>query len=260
MGSAMLAGWLERGLEADAVRIVDPAADQVRARFPDLGRDAVMAGVDALPVDLAPSAVVLAVKPQMMDGALAAIADRVRGKALVVSIAAGKPIAYFTAALGVDCPIVRAMPNTPAAIGKGMTVAVTNDSVGDAEREVAAALLSAVGAFAWIEDEALMDAVTAVSGSGPAYVFYLAECLARAGAAAGLPDDLAHKLAVETVSGAGALMAETGEDPARLRENVTSPGGTTAAALEVLMRDPGLVKLLEEAVAAATRRGRELAG
>ncbi len=260
MGSALLAGWRDRGLDADAVWIVEPAVGTLATTFPDISRAAIVETVAALPESLNPAAIVLAVKPQMMDEALAPLARRTASTDLVLSIAAGKTIGYFESRLGAACPVVRAMPNTPAAIGKGMTVAVANKAVGSHGREMAGALLSSVGAFAWIDDEALMDAVTAVSGSGPAYVFYLAECLAAAGEAAGLPGDLARTLAVNTVSGAGALLEASGDDPATLRASVTSPGGTTAAALEVLMQGDALLDLLTEAVAAARRRGRELNG
>lgn len=260
MGSAMLAGWLEQGLAPDAVRIIDPAHEHVKVRFPSVPSANLCDGVQKLAADIEPAGVVLAVKPQMMDGALDSLKDRVAGAGLVISIAAGKSLSYFEGKLGADCPLVRAMPNTPAAIGRGITAAVANGAVTDQARGLAAALLSAVGAFAWVDDEALMDAVTAVSGSGPAYVFYLAECLAAAGTAAGLPADLARTLAVHTVSGAGALLDQSGEDPAILRENVTSPGGTTAAALEVLKRQDGLKQLMADAVGAAVRRGRELNG
>lgn len=260
MGGALLAGWLERGLSPDALWVVEPAAAAIADRFPVLSRSTLVETAAHLPESLAPAALVLAVKPQAMDQALAPFADRAEPYDLVLSIAAGKSIGYFEGRLGTGCPVVRAMPNTPAAIGKGMTVGVANAAVGAKGREIAGALLSSVGAFAWVEDEDLMDAVTAVSGSGPAYVFYLAECLARAGEAAGLSAALAHMLAVNTVSGAGALLEESGEDPATLRENVTSPGGTTAAALEVLMGKDGLAEILAEAVAAAARRSRELNG
>ena len=258
MGGALLAGWLEQGLAPDAMRIIDPVVEPVRARFPSVPPENFCDSVQALPADVSPSAAVLAVKPQMMDQALDSLKDHGTGADLVISIAAGKSLSYFEDRLGEDCPLVRAMPNTPAAIGRGITAAVANGAVTKRGRELSAALLSAVGAFAWVDDEALMDAVTAVSGSGPAYVFYLAECLADAGEASGLPADLARTLAIHTVSGAGALLDQSGEDPAVLRANVTSPGGTTAAALAVLKRDIGLKRLMVDAVAAAVRRGREL--
>lgn len=261
MGSAMLSGWLDRGLPDAAVWVVEPDLGPVEGRFPALDPGNLVQNVSMLPGSLRPAAVILAVKPQMLDDVAAALAEKFDQPGLLVSIAAGKDIAFFEQHFGISSAVVRAMPNTPAAIGKGMTVAVANGAVGGRDREVAGALLSAVGAFAWIDDERLMDAVTAVSGSGPAYVFYLAECLAAAGEAAGLPAALARTLAVNTVCGAGALMDEGGEDPSRLRANVTSPGGTTAAALDVLMKDKdGLPSLMRRTVAAATKRSRELSG
>jgi pyrroline-5-carboxylate reductase len=172
---------------------------------------------------------------------------------------AGPKLGFLRSALG-DLAIVRAMPNTPAAIGRGITVGVPNARVTADQRALADTLLRAVGAVEWVDDEGLIDAVTAVSGSGPAYVFLLAESLARAGAAAGLPADLSARLARATVSGAGELLHQSALDAATLRQNVTSPGGTTAAALGVLMAESGLDPLLEKAVAAATKRSRELAG
>jgi pyrroline-5-carboxylate reductase len=178
---------------------------------------------------------------------------------VVVSIMAGRTLRFLAGALQTSCALVRAMPNTPAAIGRGITVAVPLGA-NRAQRDLAHRLLSATGTVEWIDDEALMDAVTAVSGSGPAYVFLLAEALARAGAAAGLPAELAAKLARETVAGSGELLHQSVLDPAVLRENVTSPGGTTAAALDVLMGPNGLARLMNEAVQAATERSRALAG
>jgi pyrroline-5-carboxylate reductase len=201
---------------------------------------------------------VVAVKPQMFREAGAKLKPFVSGKTSVVSIMAGTTIASLEEVCG--GAVVRAMPNTPAAIGRGITVAVAAKSVSAPQRAVADALLRATGSVEWVEDESLMDAVTAVSGSGPAYVFLLAESLARAGAAAGLPADLAARLARATVAGAGELLHRSALDAATLRQNVTSPGGTTAAALDVLMSPDGLDPVMERAVAAATRRGRELAG
>lgn len=251
----MLSGWLDRGMAPEDVCIVEPgaAADGWRGRVP------VVAGPAEIPAGFAPEVVVLAVKPQVM----AEVAPRHAGHAgaVYLSIAAGKPLSFFQALLGAETPIVRAMPNTPAAIRRGTTVAVANAAVSQAQRDACHALLQAVGEVAWIEDEGLMDAVTAVSGSGPAYVFHLVEALAEAGREAGLPEALAMQLARGTVAGAGELLRVSDEDAATLRQNVTSPGGTTAAALEVLMADDdGLAQLMRRAVAAAARRSRELAG
>ena len=257
MGGAMLAGWLERGIRAGAVAVVEPQPS------PELTELAASSGF-ALNPDLAAmddaSVVVLAVKPQAMDAALTGVVGLGRSKPVVLSIAAGRTIASFEAAFGAGAAIVRAMPNTPAAIGRGITVACANGAVSAGQKALATALLEAVGEVAWIEDEALIDAVTALSGGGPAYVFLLAECMAAAGVAAGLPEDLAMRLARATVSGAGELMHRSSEEAATLRRNVTSPGGTTAEALKVLMAKGALPDLMVEAIAAATRRSKDLAG
>jgi pyrroline-5-carboxylate reductase len=202
--------------------------------------------------------VVLAVKPQSMAEALAAVAPLTAADAVVVSIAAGVRMAKLEAAFSAGQPVIRAMPNTPAQVGMGMTVAVSNAHVSETQRKAVDTLLSAIGKVAWIGDERLIDAVTAVSGSGPAYVFLLAECLAEAAREAGLPDDLAALLARQTVAGSGALLAESPLSPAELRRNVTSPGGTTAAALDVLMASDGLKPLLIRAVEQAKKRSIEL--
>jgi pyrroline-5-carboxylate reductase len=255
MGSALLDGWLRFGLPAANVAVVEPqpsphiaalAGRGVRLN-PDAGR---LAGA---------AAIVIAVKPQAAAAVMPAVAPMIAASTIVVSIMAGRTLQFLSDALKSPCALVRAMPNTPAAIGRGITVAVALRA-SSAQRELAQLLLAATGSVEWVEDEALMDAVTAVSGSGPAYVFLLAEALAQAGIAAGLPPLLAEKLARETVAGAGELLHRSGVDAAALRENVTSPGGTTAAALDVLMGDNGLAPLLKKAVAAATRRSRELAG
>ena len=201
----------------------------------------------------------LAVKPQVAPEVMPALAPFVGAATVVVSIMAGRTLRFLEGALP-RAALVRAMPNTPAAIGRGITVAVANAHVSQQQRALVDALLSAVGAVEWIADEALMDAVTALSGSGPAYVFLLAEAMARAGAAAGLPPALAATLARATVAGSGELLHRSPLDAATLRQNVTSPGGTTAAALEVLMADDGLEPLITSAIAAAAKRSRDLAG
>jgi pyrroline-5-carboxylate reductase len=236
MGSAMLAGWLESGLPATSVWVLDPApSDWLRAQGVHLNA--------GLPED--PAIVVVAVKPQMMGEALPALAALGGGATLFVSIAAGTPLARFEAALGATTPVIRAMPNTPAAIGRGITALVGNAQVDEARMRAAEALLSAVGQTVRLEREDQMDAVTGVSGSGPAYVFHLIEALTEAGLAQGLPRDLALTLARATVAGAGALAESAGDSPARLRANVTSPNGTTQAGLEVLMdADAGLMPLM----------------
>jgi pyrroline-5-carboxylate reductase len=205
------------------------------------------------------AAVVVAIKPQVAPEVTPALAPFVSAATVVVSIMAGRTLKFLADALP-GAALVRAMPNTPAAIGRGITVAVGNARVSDAQRALVDALLSAVGAVEWVADEALMDAVTALSGSGPAYVFLLAETMAQAGVAAGLPPALAATLARATVAGAGELLHRSPLDAATLRQNVTSPGGTTAAALDVLMAKDGLAPLMRRAIAAATARSRELAG
>ncbi len=214
---------------------------------------------DDIPADAAPKTIVLAVKPQSMDDTAPAYSRFAGGETVFLSIAAGKTIEYFQGIFGPEAALVRAMPNTPAAVGRGITVACANANTDDTQVHRCDGLLQAVGAVAWIEDEGLMDAVTAVSGSGPAYVFALTECMAEAGIEAGLPVDLAHQLARETVSGAGELMHESSETAGELRANVTSPGGTTAAALDILMDGGGLQELMTSAIAAATKRSWELA-
>ena len=250
MGSAMLAGWLKGGLTADRVWVLDPhPSDWLLARGVHLN-----AGLPE-----APAIVLIAVKPQMMAEALPALKALGGGATLFVSVAAGTTIASYETALGAGTPIIRAMPNTPAAIGKGITAICGNPQAREAHLDLAEALLKAVGQVVRLEGEHQMDAVTAVSGSGPAYVFHLIETLAAGGVAEGLPEALALRLAKATVAGAGALAEAAGEDPGQLRVNVTSPGGTTAAALVVLMDERrGFPALLKEAVHAAAERGREL--
>jgi pyrroline-5-carboxylate reductase len=253
MGGAMLAGWLTQGLDANRVVVIEPyPSDEIKALA---ARDV---RLNPAPGDIGSvAALVIAVKPQMFREAGPALKPFIAPDTLVVSIMAGITIAAITEVCGGS--VVRAMPNTPAAIGRGITVAVAAGNVSAAQRAIADALLRAIGAVEWTGDETLMDAVTAVSGSGPAYVFLLAEELARAGVEAGLPPELATKLARETVAGSGELLHRSDLDAATLRRNVSSPGGTTAAALEVLMAPDGMQSLLTRAVAAATERSRELA-
>ena len=253
MGSAMLAGWLQRGLAASSVWVLDPKpSDWLQ------GLDGLHLNED-LPAN--PAIVLVAVKPQMMGAALPALKALGDGTTLFVSVAAGTPIKAFEAALGARTPIIRAMPNTPAAIGRGITALIGNGKSSKEHMSLAEALLSAVGQTVRLDIEEQMDAVTALSGSGPAYVFHLIETMAAAGVAEGLPAELAMKLAKATVGGAGALAEQSDEDPGQLRINVTSPQGTTAAALEVLMDpDNGFPELLRRGIAAAANRSRELAG
>lgn len=256
MGGAMLDGWLAAGTVSRVV-VVEPAGLPAGLA----GKPGVTgaSGPRDLPDGFAPDVVVLAVKPQVMESVLPGYAPLAAGGAVFLSIAAGKTIAFFERHLGAQAAIVRAMPNTPAAIGRGFSVAVPNPNVGEAQVALCGALLAAAGEVAWTDDEAAMDAVTAVSGSGPAYVFHLVEALAAAGVEAGLPADLAMRMARATVSGAGELLHRTDTPAADLRKAVTSPNGTTQAALEVLMGEGGLTPLMGRAVAAAAARSRELA-
>ncbi len=258
MGGALLRGWLEGGLAPSCVTLIDPSPP------PDIAALAATHGIALNPpaAGLAePEVVVLAIKPQTLDAGAPGITDLAGPQTLVVSIIAGKTIANLAARTPRARAFVRAMPNTPAAVGRGVTGAAASGAVTSRQREITETLLSAVGAFDWLSDEQLIDAVTALSGSGPAYVFALAEALADAGAALGLPQDLAMRFARATVEGAGELMRrEPDISAARLRENVTSPGGTTAAALAVLRAPDGLESLMRRAVAAAHERAGQLAG
>ena len=255
MGTAMLRGWLEAGLEPARMMVMDPTPSPAARELIDAH------GIRLNPEAPAPAVLVVAVKPQVMAEALATLPGTVKeARPLVLSIAAGTPVRAFTRALG-EVPVVRAMPNTPAAVGKGMTGLFASPEVSREQKALARALLAVLGQVVEVETEADIDKVTAVSGSGPAYVFLLTECLAQAARALGLPDQQADALARQTVIGAAALLENAEDDPAELRRAVTSPGGTTEAALKVLMREnAGLCALLEEAVKAAEQRARELAG
>ncbi|WP_417317419.1 pyrroline-5-carboxylate reductase [Emcibacter sp.] len=259
MGGAMLQGWLGQGLAGDAVWVIDPHIEPARNMVPELDSCAFLETVADLPEGIRPSFVVLAVKPQMMEDAVSQLLDVDLSSSLILSIAAGKTLSWFETRLGADKAFVRAMPNTPAAIGMGITVGCANSRVASDQKETCQALLSAVGDVDWVEKEGLIDAVTAVSGSGPAYVFHLVESMASAGEKVGLDADLAMKLALRTVIGASALLERSGESASQLRINVTSPNGTTQAALDVLMTEDGLGKLMTKAIRAAYERSRELA-
>jgi pyrroline-5-carboxylate reductase len=256
MGHALLSGWLARGTPAAQILAVEPGEAQAKA-VRALGVT-VLADAKELPAGFAPALVLLAVKPQAMD-AVAPSYARFAGQAVFLSIAAGKTIAALRRHLGAGAAIVRTMPNTPAAVARGITAACAGGGVNVAQRDLCSTLLAAVGEVVWVDDEAQLDAVTAVSGSGPAYVFLLIEVLEQAGVEAGLPRELAARLARATVSGSGELAHRASEPAAQLRRNVTSPGGTTQAALDVLMAADGLQPLMTRAIAAATRRSRELA-
>jgi pyrroline-5-carboxylate reductase len=255
MGGAMLEGWLALGLDPHNVVVIEPQPSEeiVALSLKGIALNPPAGAIGNI------GTIVLAVKPQAAAAAMPGVAALTGVGTLVISIMAGKTLSFLQSGLP-DAAIVRAMPNTPAAVGRGITVAVPNGKVTPAEKERASRLLAASGSVEWIEDEALMDAVTAVSGSGPAYVFLLAETLAKAGVAAGLPAPLAARLARETVSGSGELLHRSPLDPATLRRNVTSPAGTTAAALGVLMAADGFEALMRQAVDAAARRSKELAG
>lgn len=254
MGSAMLAGWLASGLDPSAVIVIDPG--------PPSDSEKLLSSAGLTPIAEPPSGVqagvlVLAIKPQTIKNALPSLRGLVGPDTLVVSIAAGTSLQTLATGVGADT-VVRAMPNTPAQIGKGMTVLAAASGVDAQQRELATELMAAVGLVEWIEDEGLMDAATAISGSGPAYVFLLAECLADAGVEAGLSPELSRRLADATVNGAGALIEASESDPSELRANVMSPGGTTAAAIEVLTAQVGLSQLIRRAVDAAKKRAGEL--
>jgi len=255
MGTALLDGWLSKHALKGPPVVLEPtptSALKARANAGELRLNP-QAGANA------PEIVVVAVKPQSFAAGFAALKPFLTPKTAILSVAAGKTVASLGAVLGEDRPIVRAMPNTPAAVGRGITVSCANARVTPAQRGVCDGLLAAVGEIGWVEDEALIDAVTAVSGSGPAYVFLLIECMAEAGVAAGLPAELAMRLARATVIGSGELARLSRDPPAVLRQNVTSPGGTTRAALDVLMAPGGLAALMTKAIAAAAARSRELA-
>ena len=262
MGGAMLRGWLANGLTAADITVLDPSPPTDMRAFLSGQAINLISAPDAVAV--APQIIVMAVKPQVMNEVFPAVAAVAGADTLVISIAAGCSIAGFEKHLPQGTAVVRAMPNTPAAIGRGITVCCANAHVIQAQRDLCTALLEAVGEVAWVDDEALLDPVTAVSGSGPAYVFLLAECLAEAGIAQGLAPQLARRLARATVAGSGELMRRSSAEPAVLRQNVTSPGGTTEAALKILRSDAdnagtcNMQSLLRKAVKAATARSREL--
>lgn len=257
MGGAMLDGWLDAGLEAKRITIIDPLPSE------ELTKLAAARGIDLNPIPSslkAPEVLVLGIKPQMLDAAAPTLNPLASSSTLVVSILAGKTIDNLSSRLTHARAIVRAMPNLPASVGRGITGAVGNAAVTAKQKEQAHFLLSGVGRVEWVDDEALIDAVTGVSGSGPAYVFYLVECLAKAAEAEGLPPNLAQRLARATIEGAGELLHRSDLSPATLRQNVTSPGGTTAAGLQILMAENGLEPLVKATVHAARKRAEDLSG
>lgn len=257
MGAALLAGWIRQGLEPSRIFVQEPHPAPNVGDF--LKSNGIRDVAELSGLKHPPSIIVMAVKPQAMDAVFPTLAPLAGVGTTVMSIAAGVPISKFAAQLPAGTAVVRAMPNTPAAIGRGITAAVGNAHLTPSQKAVCRSLLAAVGEVVWLDDEGLIDAVTAVSGSGPAYVFLLAEALAEAGVAAGLDAETATRLARATIAGSGELLRQSPETAATLRQNVTSPGGTTAAALSVLMRAKGsLADLMREAVLAAQKRGREL--
>jgi len=256
MGGALLAGWLDRKA-AEQYHVIEPGPGA--EAFKGKPGVTIHSGPGSLPSNLSPEVVVMAVKPQTMTEALPTYRPFADKGAAFLSIAAGKTLGYFARHLGDRAAVVRSMPNTPAAIGRGIAVLCASPAVSLVQKDLCGALLAAAGEVGWVEDEALIDAVTGVSGSGPAYVFLMIECLAKAGVEAGLAPELAMRLARATVAGSGELARLSSEPASKLRENVTSPGGTTRAALDVLMAADGLEPLMVRAVAAATRRSRELA-
>jgi pyrroline-5-carboxylate reductase len=258
MGGAMLEGWLDQGIDKTTIRIVEQSVDYGQALEARLGVR-VVTSIEDIEETFKADIVLLAVKPQGMDQA-AQSCKRFGTGTTFMSIAAGKTISYFENFFGADASIIRVMPNTPAAVRRGISVACANPNVSQMRKDECTSLLEAIGEVAWVQDEALMDPVTALSGSGPAYVFYMTECMARAGVASGLSEELALQLARATVAGAGELMRQSDLEVDVLRKNVTSPGGTTEAALNVLMDEKGLAPLMDKALAAATRRSKELAG
>ena len=257
MGSALLAGWLRHDIGNKDVLVIEPLDGKYLEKHFNV---TVLDSLDKLNVEFTPNIIVFAVKPQAMDGIVPNYGRFVRSETMFLSIAAGKPTSYFQRQLGDAAAIVRSMPNTPAAVGQGITVAYRNDSVSEAQKLIATKLLGAVGEVGWVEEESLIDGVTAVSGSGPAYVFLMIECLAQAGVKVGLDPVLAEQLARATVAGSGELARQSTDSASALRQNVTSPGGTTAAALDVLMGKNGLQELMSQAVLAAEKRSRELSG
>ncbi len=256
MGGALLGGWAKAGLAAASTCIVEPAGKDAVADE-HAGAQFFSSAAD-LPAAMAPRIIVLAVKPQMMGSVLPQLTSMGGGETLILSIAAGFRVQGIAGALGEDTPIIRAMPNTPAAVGKGISAGVRSAGATASDHALVGELLAAVGEVVWVESEDDLDAVTGLSGSGPAYIFHMVEAMAAAGEAAGLEKDMAYRLARHTVIGAAALLDGSDEDARTLRRNVTSPKGTTEAALEILMAENGLSDLMRQAVRAATRRGREL--
>lgn len=256
MGGAMLRGWIARGVAPGSITVVEPNAEAAQA----IGAETGVTVAPEAPSDAHASVVIFAVKPQGLETIAPLYRPFARPETVFLSIAAGRTVGFFQQHLGDDAAIVRTMPNTPAAVGRGITAAFANPHVTAAQRETCQTLLEAVGEAVWVDDEGLLDAVTAVSGSGPAYVFLLIECMAKAGVECGLPVETAMRLARATVIGSGELARQSPDPAGVLRKNVTSPGGTTEAALNVLMAGDGMQPVVSRAIAAATARSKELAG
>jgi len=256
MGGALLQGWLSKGVAPANIVVEEPQPSPEMALL--IRKNGLGAGLQAL--NGSPSVVIIAVKPQTMDAVLSSISPFCGPDTVIVSVAAGRTLASIERQFAPGAAVIRAMPNTPAAVGRGITGAVCNATVTPEQKRLCDQFLGAVGEVVWLDDEALIEAVTAISGSGPAYVFHFVEALTSAGVALGLAPEISAKLARATVTGAGELLHQSPDAPSRLRENVTSPNGTTAAALAVLMAQPGLGDLLARATAAAAKRAQELAG
>lgn len=251
MGPAMLAGWLVQGVDINNVIAVDPVAEEVFGIIP-------LRNNEEIPKDFEPDFIVFAVKPDMMENVCQNYKRFKRSNMLYISIAAGKNLSSLAEHISSDAAIVRAMPNLPAVISEGITIAIANEHVDLQQKEDCYSLFEAIGEFRWADDENLMDAVTAISGSGPAYLFYFMECFTEAAKELGLPDDMAELLAKQTIYGSVSLVERSGEPPASLREKVTSPGGTTEAALKILMAENGLKSLISKAANAAKNKAKEL--
>ncbi len=256
MGRAMLGGWIEKNIKPNDILVVDPSTENLELA----SRTGCRIFTSPLLIEegYQPDVVVLAVKPQVMEEVIPTYRAYAEKGALIISIAAGTRISLFEEYFGSDAAVIRTMPNTPAAVRRGMLVSCANDNVNAEHRNICDSLMSAIGTTAWVEDERLMDAVTGLSGSGPAYIFHMVEAMIRAGVAAGLPEELSRTLVKVTVAGAGELALTSTESVEQLRKNVTSPNGTTAAGLDVLMKEDALTNLMTETVAAAVKRSKEL--
>jgi len=259
IGSAILSGLLDKGLKKSAIYIVDPFLDLIKSNFTALPTKSFNESLSDLDNSMNPSIVIIAVKPQVMDKTLTDLKVLNLTKTVILSVAAGKTLKYFEDKLGYEQAIIRGMPNTPISVGEGVTVCCPNNQITQSQKKLCDTLLGTVSSVEWIMDETLMDAVTALSGSGPAYLFYMVEAMAAAGQAMGLSGELSEKLALDTICGAGILLKTSKLSPTELRKDVTSPGGTTSAALEIMMGEAGLAKILRQAMQKAKARSKEMA-